>query len=105
MEGSATSRRWELSLVNVAFCLGIVVFHCMSHPVTHLDKLSWQFALATVCQRLTCIGVPGFFFLSGLKFALPSPGSGRWDSTTSAGSAGSSPLTCWRRRCPTSPLS
>ena len=73
MEGSATSRRWELSLVNVAFCLGIVVFHCMSHPITHLDKLSWQFALAMVCQRLTCIGVPGFFFLSGLKFTLPSP--------------------------------
>lgn len=70
MENSA--RRGELSLVNVAFCLGIVVFHCMSHPITHLDKLSWQYALAIVGQRVTCIGVPGFFFLSGLKFALPS---------------------------------
>lgn len=71
MENSA--RRRELSLVNVVFCLGIVVFHCMSHPITHLDKLSWQYALAIVGQRVTCIGVPGFFFLSGLKFALPSP--------------------------------
>ena len=67
----ASSRRRELSLVNVAFCLGIVVFHCMSHPITHLDRLSWQFALAVTAQRVTCIGVPGFFFLSGLKFALP----------------------------------
>lgn len=64
-------RRPELSQLNVLFCLLVVFIHVASHPVSTLDKLSWQYALVLIPQRLAFVSVPGFFLLSGIKLTLP----------------------------------
>lgn len=61
----------ELSLLNVLFCLLVVFIHVLSQAVSSLDRLSWQYALVLIPQRLAFVSVPGFFFLSGLKLTLP----------------------------------
>lgn len=61
----------ELSRLNVLFCLLVVFIHVASHPVSTLDKLSWQYALVLILQRLAFVSVPGFFLLSGVKLTLP----------------------------------
>lgn len=66
-----TRRRPELSRLNVLFCLLVVFIHTASHPVSVLDKLSWQYALVLIPQRLAFVAVPGFFLLSGVKLTLP----------------------------------
>lgn len=66
------SRRLEeLSILNVFFCLLVVLIHVLSHPVVSLDKMSWQYGLALAVQRLSFVAVFGFFFLSGVKLTLP----------------------------------
>lgn len=64
-------RKSELSILNVLFCLLVVLIHVLSHAVGNSDKLSWQYALVLIPQRLAILAVPGFFFLSGLKLTLP----------------------------------
>lgn len=64
-------RRAELSRLNILFCLMVVFIHTASHPVSALDKLSWQYALVLIPQRLAFVSVPGFFLLSGVKLTLP----------------------------------
>lgn len=64
-------RRPELSRLNVLFCLMVVFIHVASHPVSALDKLSWQYALVLIPQRLAFVSVPGFFLVSGVKLTLP----------------------------------
>lgn len=66
-----TPRRAELSRLNVLFCLLVVFIHTASHPVSALDRLSWQYALVMIPQRLSFVAVPGFFLLSGVKLTLP----------------------------------
>lgn len=66
-----SQRRDELSRLNVLFCLLVVFIHVASHAVASLDKLSWQFALVLIPQRLAFVSVPGFFLLSGVKLTLP----------------------------------
>lgn len=66
-----SDRRAELSRLNVLFCLLVVFIHVASHPVSTLDKLSWQYALVLCAQRLAFVSVPGFFLLSGVKLTLP----------------------------------
>lgn len=71
-------RRTELSWLNLAFCALVLWSHSSSYALTHLDKLSWQYALIYSLQRICFISVYGFFFLSGLKLTLsrkqpPSP--------------------------------
>ncbi len=61
----------ELSILNVLFCLLVVLIHCLSHAVSVLDKLSWQYGLVQVVQRLSFLAGPGFFYLSGVKLTLP----------------------------------
>lgn len=61
----------ELQRLNVLFCLLVVFIHTASHAVSALDKLSWQYAVVLVCQRLAFVSVPGFFLLSGVKLTLP----------------------------------
>lgn len=68
---SKTLRRPELSRLNVLFCLLVVFIHAASHPVSALDKGSWQYALVLIPQRLAFVSVPGFFLLSGIKLTLP----------------------------------
>ena len=64
------ARRTEISLLNLLFCLLIVWIHCCSHPISVLDRSSWQFALILALQRLAFVSVHGFFFLSGVKLTL-----------------------------------
>lgn len=61
----------ELSILNVLFCMLVVLGHVLSHPISVLDRTSWQYAAVLIPQRLALVSVPGFFFLSGLKLTLP----------------------------------
>lgn len=65
-----SSRLGELSRLNVLFCLLVVFIHVASHPVSVLDKSSWQYLAVQIPQRLAFVSVSGFFFLSGLKAFL-----------------------------------
>lgn len=67
----ARHRLEELSILNVLFCMLVVLIHVLSHPVSTLDRTSWQYAAVLISQRLAFVSVPGFFFLSGLKLTLP----------------------------------
>ena len=64
------NQKKELSLLNLLFCILVVLIHCLSQPVSVLDRSSWQYALVLCVQRLAFVSVPGFFFLSGLKLTL-----------------------------------
>lgn len=72
-----TQRRGELSALNVLFCLMVAFYHIASATLASLDHLGLPFAALLVLQRLACVSLPGFFFLSGLKLTLPSPGRTR----------------------------
>ena len=67
----ARRRLEELSVLNVIFCLLVILIHVLSHAVVSLEKTSWQYALVIVPQRLAFVSVPGFFYLSGVKLTLP----------------------------------
>ena len=67
----ARRRLEELSILNVLFCMLVVLIHVLSHAVGALDRTGWQYALVLIPQRLAFVSVPGFFFLSGLKLPLP----------------------------------
>lgn len=67
----ARRRLEELSILNVLFCMLVVLIHVLSHPVSALDRTSWQYAIVLIPQRLAFVSVFGFFFLSGLKLTLP----------------------------------
>lgn len=66
-----TSRKPELSRLNVLFCLLVVYIHVAAHPVSTLDRSGLIYAVILVSQRLSFVSVPGFFLLSGLKLTLP----------------------------------
>lgn len=66
----AKNRKPELSWLNVLFCLLVVFIHVASHPVSTLDKASWQYLSVLIPQRLAFVAVPGFFLLSGVKLFL-----------------------------------
>ena len=66
-----SSRKTELPWLNLAFCAMVLWSHCSAHPITHLDRSSWQYALVYLLQRLSYVSVYGFFLLSGLKLTLP----------------------------------
>lgn len=72
METGKRTRRPELSLLNVLFCLLVVLIHVLSHPVSTLDRSSWQFLIVLIPQRLAFAAVSGFFVLSGVKLCLTS---------------------------------
>ncbi|MCI8537123.1 MAG: acyltransferase [Oscillospiraceae bacterium] len=63
-------RKPELSILNVLFCLLVVLIHVLSHPVSTLDRSSWQFLTVLIPQRLAFAAVSGFFVLSGVKLCL-----------------------------------
>ncbi len=67
---AASTRKPELSWLNVLFCLLVVFIHVAAHPVSTLDKTSWQSLLVLIPQRLAFVSVPGFFLLSGVKLFL-----------------------------------
>ena len=49
---SQGTRKKELSLLNLLFCILVVLIHCLSQPVSVLDRSSWQYALVLCVQRL-----------------------------------------------------
>lgn len=63
-----SKRRNELVLLNVWFCLGVFLYHILARSAVSLNRLSWQFALIIFIQRLICVSLLGFFFLSGLLY-------------------------------------
>lgn len=56
--------------MNVILCFFVIFIHCASTPVSTADKGSWQYGVILVLWRLASCAVPGFVFLSGIKFAL-----------------------------------
>ena len=64
-------RRPEISVLNTLFCLAVILLHCLSEPVSGLDRTSGLFAVAFIPWKLACVAVYGFIFLSGLKLFLP----------------------------------
>jgi surface polysaccharide O-acyltransferase-like enzyme len=68
---AAGSRKYELPWLNVAFCAMVLWSHCSAHPITNLDRSSWQFLFVYLAQRLSFVSVYGFFLLSGVKLTLP----------------------------------
>lgn len=68
---AAKNRKTELPWLNLVFCAMVLWSHCSAHPITHLDRGSWQFSLVYLLQRLSYVSVYGFFLLSGIKLTLP----------------------------------
>lgn len=63
-------KKTELSILNVLFCVLVVLIHVLSAPVTQLERGSLQYVLVFVPWRLSAFVVQGFIFLSGVKMAL-----------------------------------
>lgn len=68
-----TNHKSELSWLNVLFCMVVVFIHVLSNTITTLDPFSWQYLVVLIPQRLSCMAVPGFFILSGIKLFLNLP--------------------------------
>ena len=59
----ARRRLEELSILNVLFCMLVVLIHVLSHAVGALDRTGWQYALVLIPQRPYCWPLcrcPGF---------------------------------------------
>lgn len=63
-------RIFELSLLNVVFCMLVVFIHISSKTISTLDKDRWQYLVVMIPWRLSAFVVQGFIFLSGLKLFL-----------------------------------
>lgn len=63
-------RKFEISLMNVLFCILVVFIHVSSAPISELNKLSWQYILVFIPWRLSSFVVQGFIFLSAIKMFL-----------------------------------
>ncbi len=60
----------ELSLMNVALCFMVIFMHVTGFAVGAADKSSWQFLILMPFWRMTICAVPGFIFLSAVKFGI-----------------------------------
>ena len=65
-----TKRRIELSLLNVLFCLIVIMIHILSYPVSQLDVGTAEYTAVMLLWRLMSFVVQGFVLLSGLKMFL-----------------------------------
>ncbi len=63
-------RKNELSFMNTAFCLIVILIHVLSAPVSGTDRQSAAYAVFFLPWRLSAFVVQGFIFLSGLKMFL-----------------------------------
>ncbi|MBQ9940397.1 MAG: acyltransferase [Clostridia bacterium] len=57
----------EISLMNALLCIGVIVIHLTSFPVTSMDKSGVSYLLIYILNRFFVFCVPSFIFLSGLK--------------------------------------
>lgn len=67
---SSQKRLLELSMMNVLFCMLVILIHVSSEPVSVLSKDSAAYIAVMAPQRLSSFVVQGFIFLSGLKLFL-----------------------------------
>lgn len=63
-------RKYELSFLNVVFCLLVIFIHTISHLLSSLDTATNLYSLTLLPWRLSSFVVQGFIFLSGLKMFL-----------------------------------
>lgn len=66
-------RKPELSIANVAFCLLVIFIHVSSEPITSLNTHTAEYGVIFILWHFASLAVPGFIFLSGLKFFLNMP--------------------------------
>jgi len=64
------SRKNEISVLNVLFCLMVIFIHVTSYPITNLSPYSAAVKVLYIFQRFSGVAVYGFIFLSGLKLFL-----------------------------------
>lgn len=63
-------RRNSVSLMSIMLCLFVVFIHVSSEPMGNLSKDSWQYLSVMLPWRGVSFVVPGFIFLSGVKFSF-----------------------------------
>ncbi|MBR1970029.1 MAG: acyltransferase [Clostridia bacterium] len=63
-------RKYELSFLNVVFCLLVIFIHTVSNLLSSLDTQTNIYSLVLLPWRLSSFVVQGFIFLSGLKMFL-----------------------------------
>lgn len=63
-------RKFEISYVNIALCLGVIAIHVLSEPINMLERSLPAFICTFIPWRMLSCAVPGFIFLSGLKLSL-----------------------------------
>jgi len=67
---ASEKRRYELSLLNVFFCLAVIMIHILSYPVTAFTVGSPKYSIVMLTWRLLSFVVQGFIFLAGLRAFL-----------------------------------
>jgi len=65
-----SSRRPEISALNVLFCLLVIFIHSTSETLSVLEPLDWPYAAVMLPWRLSAFVVQGFLLLSGVKLFL-----------------------------------
>ncbi len=63
-------RRQELSVLNVLFCLMVIMIHILSYPVTTFIPGTMKYTVFMLPWRLGSFVVQGFIFLAGVKLFL-----------------------------------
>ncbi|MCD8036841.1 MAG: acyltransferase [Clostridiales bacterium] len=70
MKGKDMEKRREIDFANVVLCLIVIFAHIISRAVSSLDHTSVQFAVVFIPSRLCTFAVPGFIFLSAMKYFM-----------------------------------
>ncbi len=65
-----SKRLYELSYLNVLFCVMVICVHILSEPITALERTSLQYFSVYAPWKLFQFVTQGFVFLSGLKLFL-----------------------------------
>lgn len=63
-------RRVEISVLNVLFCLIVILIHIISYPVAEFSVNTVKYNLVMILWRLLSFVVQGFVMLSGIKVFL-----------------------------------
>ena len=63
-------RKAELSVMNVFFCLAVIMIHILSYPLTSFSPGTFKYTFFMLPWRLLSFVVQGFIFLSGVKVFL-----------------------------------
>ncbi len=63
-------RKQELSVLNVLFCLMVIMIHILSYPVTGYEPGSLKYNFFILPWRMITFVVQGFIFLAGVKLFL-----------------------------------